>query len=63
MFQGAHENPHTDVAKNVAIAPRDLMEAREFAAFAAQGGLTGAQALFGARLEPLLEELPQFLVA
>ncbi len=39
------------------------MEAREFAAFAAQGGLTGTQALFGARLEPPLEELPQFLVA
>jgi hypothetical protein len=39
------------------------MEARDFAAFAGQGGLTGARALFGARLEPLLEELPRFLVA
>jgi type I restriction enzyme R subunit len=51
------------IADNVAIAPQDLMEAREFAAFAGQGGLTRARALFGARLEPLLEELPQFLVA
>jgi type I restriction enzyme, R subunit len=63
VFQGAHENPQTNVAKNVAIAPRDLMEAPDFAAFAAQGGLARARALFGARLEPLLEELPQFLVA
>jgi len=51
------------IADNVAIAPQDLMEAREFAAFAGQGGLSLARALFGARLEPLLEELPQFLVA
>ena len=51
------------IADNVAIAPQDLMQAREFAAFAGQGGLTRARALFGARLEPLLEELPQFLVA
>jgi type I restriction enzyme R subunit len=51
------------IADNVAIAPRDLMEARDFAAFAPQGGLSLARALFGARLEPLLEELPQFLVA
>jgi type I restriction enzyme R subunit len=51
------------IADNVAIAPQDLMEARDFAAFAGQGGLTRARALFGARLEPLLEELPQFLVA
>jgi type I restriction enzyme R subunit len=51
------------IADNVAIAPRDLTEAREFATFAAQGGLSRARALFGARLEPLLEELPQFLVA
>jgi type I restriction enzyme, R subunit len=51
------------IADNVAISPQDLMEAREFAAFAGQGGLTRARALFGARLEPLLEGLPQFLVA
>jgi type I restriction enzyme R subunit len=51
------------IADNVAIAPQDLMEAREFAMFAGQGGLTRARALFGARLEALLEELPQFLVA
>jgi type I restriction enzyme, R subunit len=51
------------IADNVAIAPRDLMEARDFAAFAPRGGLSLARALFGARLEPLLEELPQFLVA
>jgi type I restriction enzyme R subunit len=51
------------IADNVAIAPQDLMEARDFAAFAPQGGLSLARALFGARLEPLLEELPQFLVA
>jgi len=63
VFQDAHENPQTNVAKNVAIAPQDLMQAREFAAFAGQGGLSRARALFGARLEPLLEELPQFLVA
>jgi type I restriction enzyme R subunit len=51
------------IADNVAIAPQDLMQAREFAAFAGQGGLSRARALFGARLEPLLEELPQVLVA
>jgi type I restriction enzyme R subunit len=51
------------IADNVAIAPQDLMEAREFAMFAGQGGLARARALFGARLGPLLEELPQFLVA
>jgi type I restriction enzyme, R subunit len=50
------------IADNVAIAPQDLMEARDFAAFAPRGGLSLARALFGARLEPLLEELPQFLV-
>jgi type I restriction enzyme, R subunit len=51
------------IADNVAITPQDLMEARDFAAFAPQGGLSLARALFGARLEPLLDELPQFLVA
>jgi type I restriction enzyme R subunit len=51
------------IADNVAIAPRDLMEARDFATFAPRGGLSFARALFGARLEPLLDELPQFLVA
>ncbi len=51
------------IVDNVAIAPQDLMEARDFAAFAPRGGLSLARALFGARLEPLLEELPQFLVA
>jgi len=51
------------IADNVAIAPQDLMKAREFASFAGQGGLARARALFGPRLEPLLEELPQFLVA
>jgi len=51
------------IADNVAIAPRDLMEARDFATFAPRGGLSLARALFGTRLEPLLEELPQFLVA
>jgi type I restriction enzyme R subunit len=51
------------IADNAAITPLDLMEAREFSTFAAQGGLSWAQALFGARLRLLLEELPQFLVA
>jgi type I restriction enzyme, R subunit len=51
------------IADNAAIAPLDLMEARDFASFAAQGGLTMAQALFGARLERLLEELRQVLAA
>jgi type I restriction enzyme, R subunit len=51
------------IADHAAITPFDLMEAREFSAFAARGGLSWAQALFGPRLGPLLEELPQFLVA
>jgi type I restriction enzyme, R subunit len=51
------------IADNVAIAPQDLTEARDFAMFAGQGGLSLARALFGARLEQLLEELPQVLVA
>src|SRR5713101_5149838 len=44
------------IAVNVAITPRDLMEAPDFTA---QGGLAKAHALFGSRLKPLLEELPQ----
>jgi type I restriction enzyme R subunit len=48
------------IAVNVDIAPRDLMEAPDFAA---RGGLAKAHALFGARLKPLLDELPQVLVA
>ncbi len=48
------------IAVNVAIAPQDLMDAPDFAA---QGGLAKAHALFGTRLKPLLEELPQVLVA
>jgi len=51
------------IGANVAIAPQDLMDAREFASFAGQGGLTRARALFGAQLERLLAELPQVLVA
>ena len=51
------------IGANVAIAPQDLMEEREFAGFAGQGGLTRARALFGAQLERLLGELPQVLVA
>jgi type I restriction enzyme R subunit len=31
--------------------------------FAAEGGLAKAHALFGPRLKPLLDELPQVLVA
>jgi type I restriction enzyme, R subunit len=48
------------IALNVDITPQDLMEAPDFAA---QGGLAKAHALFGARLKPLLDELPQVLVA
>jgi type I restriction enzyme, R subunit len=48
------------IAVNVAIAPQDLNEAPDFAA---QGGVARAYALFGARLKPLLEELPEVLVA
>ena len=48
------------IAVNVAIAPQDLNEAPDFAA---QGGVAKAYALFGERLKPLLEELPEVLVA
>jgi hypothetical protein len=48
------------IAANAVIAPQDLMEAPDFAAL---GRLDRADALFGAQLPPLLEELPQVLVA
>jgi type I restriction enzyme, R subunit len=48
------------IAANAVIAPQDLMEATDFAAL---GRLDRAYALFGARVEPLLEELPQVLAA
>jgi type I restriction enzyme, R subunit len=48
------------IALNVAITPQDLNEAPDFTA---QGGVAKAYALFGQRLKPLLEELPQVLVA
>jgi len=48
------------IAVNVDIVPEDLQEAPDFAA---QGGLVRAHALFGDRLRPLLEELPQVLIA
>jgi type I restriction enzyme, R subunit len=48
------------IAANAVIAPQDLMEAPDFAPL---GGLDRAYALLGARLEPLLDELPQVLVA
>jgi type I restriction enzyme R subunit len=48
------------IALNVDITPQDLMEAPDFSS---QGGVAKAHALFGARLMPLLEELPQVLVA
>jgi type I restriction enzyme, R subunit len=48
------------IAVNVDITPEDLMEAPDFAA---QGGLLRAHALFGDRLRPLLQELPQVLIA
>jgi type I restriction enzyme, R subunit len=48
------------IAANAVIAPQDLMEAPDFAAL---GRLDRAYALFGAQLQPLLEELPQVLVA
>lgn len=48
------------IAVNVDITPQDLMDAPDFAA---QGGLAKAHALFGARLKPLLDELPQVLMA
>jgi type I restriction enzyme R subunit len=48
------------IAVNVDISPEDLMEAPDFAA---QGGLVRAHALFGDRLRPLLDELPEVLIA
>ncbi len=48
------------IAVNVDITPEDLMNAPDFAA---QGGLLRAHALFGDRLRPLLDELPQVLIA
>jgi len=48
------------IALNVDITPQDLMDAPDFAA---QGGLARAFALFGERLKPILDELPQVLVA
>jgi type I restriction enzyme R subunit len=48
------------IAVNVAIAPEDLQEAPDFAA---QGGVARAHALFGDRLKPILDELPEVLIA
>jgi type I restriction enzyme R subunit len=48
------------IAVNVSISPEDLMEAPDFAA---QGGLARAHATFGDRLKPLLDELPEVLIA
>jgi type I restriction enzyme R subunit len=48
------------IAINVDITPEDLMEAPDLAA---QGGLLRAHALFGDRLRPILDELPQVLIA
>jgi type I restriction enzyme, R subunit len=45
------------IAANAVIAPQDLPD------FAALGRLDRAYALFGAQLQPLLEELPQVLLA
>jgi type I restriction enzyme, R subunit len=48
------------IAVNVDISPEDLMDAPDFAA---QGGLLRAHTLFGDQLRPLLDELPQVLIA
>ena len=48
------------IAINVDITPQDLMEAPDFTA---RGGGAAAFKLFGARLKPLLDELPLVLVA
>ncbi|MBV8133242.1 MAG: hypothetical protein JO282_12150 [Alphaproteobacteria bacterium] len=48
------------IAVNIDITPEDLMDAPDFAA---QGGLIRAHALFGDRLRPILDELPQVLIA
>jgi type I restriction enzyme R subunit len=48
------------IASNAEIAPRDLME---MPSFTDKGGLLKARELFGAKLNPMLEELQQVLVA
>jgi type I restriction enzyme R subunit len=48
------------IAVNVDITPKDLMDTPDFAA---EGGLVRAHALFGDRLRPILDELPQVLIA
>ena len=48
------------IAVNVSVGPEDLIEAPDFVA---QGGLVRAHALFGDRLKPLLDELPEVLIA
>jgi type I restriction enzyme R subunit len=48
------------ISVNVDITPEDLMDAPNFAA---EGGLVRAHTLFGDRLRPLLDELPQVLTA
>jgi type I restriction enzyme, R subunit len=48
------------IAVNVAIGPEDLQNAPDFAA---QGGVQRAYTLFGDRLQPLLDELPEVLIA
>jgi type I restriction enzyme, R subunit len=47
------------IAVNVGITTDDLQDAPDFAA---QGGVARAHALFGERLRPLLEELPEVLI-
>lgn len=48
------------IAVNIAISPDDLQDAPDFAA---RGGVARAHALFGARLRPILDELPEVLIA
>jgi type I restriction enzyme, R subunit len=48
------------IAVNIDITPEDLMDAPDFTV---QGGLLRAHALFGDRLRPLLDALPQVLIA
>jgi type I restriction enzyme R subunit len=48
------------IAVNVDITPKDLMDAPDFAA---RGGLVRAHTLLGDRLRPILDELPQVLIA
>ena len=47
------------IAANLGIAPEDF----EYAPFAQQGGLGKVHQLFGPRLEPLITDLNQALVA